>query len=138
MTALLVLRLGGRMIGIHAVTIDCAQPYELAQWWSKATGWPLHEETEKDDEEVMLVAPKEPYLLFIRVPEGKSGKNRVHIDSAPEGSTRDQEVERLIGLGAKPYEDHRKADGTGWVTLLDVEGNEFCVCRSQAERDATS
>ncbi|HEY9522366.1 MAG TPA: VOC family protein, partial [Thermopolyspora sp.] len=41
----------------------------------------------------------------------------------------------LLGLGAKPYEDHRAPDGSGWMTLLDPEGNEFCVCRSQAERE---
>jgi hypothetical protein len=139
LTLLPVLRLAGRMTGIHTVTVDCAQPYELAQWWRQVIGWPFHEETEKDDDEVMLMAPSEPHLLFIKVPEGKSVKNRVHLDVRPDGDgTRDQEVERLIGLGAKPYEDHRNADGTGWVTLLDPEGNEFCVCRSEAERDATS
>jgi hypothetical protein len=87
----------------------------------------------------MLDALREPHLLFIRVPEGKSVKNRVHLDvSASDGRTRDEEVERLVGLGAKPYEDHRNPDGTGWMTLLDPEGNEFCVCRSQAERDGTT
>ncbi len=127
------------MIGIHTVTVDCAQPYELAEWWHQATGWPFHEATEKDDDEVMLMAPSEPHLLFIRVPEGKQAKNRVHFDvTAQAGGTRDQEVERLVGLGAEQHEDHRNPDGTGWVTLLDPEGNEFCVCRGQAERDAAS
>lgn len=45
-------------------------------------------------------------------------------------------MERLLGLGAKLAEDHRKPDGTGWVTLLDPEGNEFCVERSAAERES--
>ncbi|MEU8271490.1 VOC family protein [Sphaerisporangium sp. NPDC049002] len=121
------------------MTVDCAQPYELAQWWHEATGWPFHEATEKDDDEVMLMAPSEPHLLFIRVPEGRTTKNRVHFDVTAQGDgTRDEEVERLVGLGAKRYEDHRNPDGSGWVTLLDPEGNEFCVCRSQAERDAAS
>ncbi|NUW32272.1 VOC family protein [Nonomuraea sp. SMC257] len=124
------------MIEIHAVTIDAADPYELASWWSNATGLPLHEENEPGDDEVMLRTKQDPFLLFIRVPEGKTVKNRVHLDvNGTEGRTRDEEVERLLGLGATVFEDHRKADGTGWVTLHDPEGNEFCVCRSQAEKD---
>jgi hypothetical protein len=62
-------------------------------------------------------------------------KNRLHLDLVPE-TTRDEEVERLLKLGATLFEDHRKPDGTGWVTLLDPEGNEFCVERSKAEKAA--
>jgi hypothetical protein len=124
------------MIEIQAVTVDCAEPYRLAQWWSEATGWPI-DDAKSDDDEVALVQPGLPWLLFIRVPEGKTGKNRVHLDvNGADGRTRDEEVERLLALGAKPYEDHRNPDGTRWVTLLDPEGNEFCVCRSPAERAA--
>jgi hypothetical protein len=61
-------------------------------------------------------------------------KNRIHFDWMPTERTRDEEVERIIGLGAKLYEDHRAADGRGWVTLLDHEGNEFCIERGKAER----
>lgn len=83
----------------------------------------------------MLRTKQDPYLLFIRVPEGKTVKNRLHLDvNGTDGRTRDQEVEWLSGLGAKIFEDHRNADGTGWVTMLDPEGNEFCVCRSKAEK----
>ncbi|GAA2299463.1 VOC family protein [Nonomuraea roseoviolacea subsp. roseoviolacea] len=124
------------MIEIHAVTIDAADPYELGSWWSNVTGLPLHEENVPGDDEVMLRTKQDPFLLFIRVPEGKTVKNRVHLDvNGTEGRTRDEEVERLLGLGATVFEDHRKADGTGWVTMRDPEGNEFCVCRSQAEKD---
>jgi predicted enzyme related to lactoylglutathione lyase len=52
----------------------------------------------------------------------------------PTERTRDDEVERIVGLGATVYQDHRRADGLGWVTLLDPEGNEFCVERSTGER----
>jgi catechol 2,3-dioxygenase-like lactoylglutathione lyase family enzyme len=119
------------MIEIHAVTIDCADPYELASWWSRATGLPLGE----GDDEVMLRTEHYPFLLFIRVPEAKTTKNRVHLDvNGTEGRTRDQEVERLLGLGATVFQDHRTPEGAGWVTMLDPEGNEFCVCRSEAEK----
>ncbi|MEU0565292.1 VOC family protein [Nonomuraea sp. NPDC005983] len=122
------------MIEIHAVTIDCADPYKLASWWSAATGLPLGEGDQPGDDEVMLRTEHDPFLLFIRVPEGKSVKNRVHLDvNGTEGRSRDQEVERLLGLGATIFDDRRE-NGVGWVTMLDPEGNEFCVCRSQAER----
>jgi catechol 2,3-dioxygenase-like lactoylglutathione lyase family enzyme len=123
------------MIEIHAVTIDCADPYELASWWSRATGLPLGEGDGPGDDEVMLRTEHYPFLLFIRVPEAKTTKNRVHLDvNGTEGRTRDQEVERLLGLGATIFDDRRTAEGAGWVTMLDPEGNEFCVCRSEAER----
>ncbi|GIH72755.1 MULTISPECIES: VOC family protein [Sphaerimonospora] len=126
------------MIDIHTTTFDCAQPYELGSWWSEALGWPLVH-SEPEDDEVMLERPGGvPHLLFIRVPEAKTVKNRGHLDLMPTERTRDEEVERLVALGAKPYEDHRNPDGTGWVTLLDPEGNEFCVVRSEAERAATA
>ncbi|MGI5285916.1 VOC family protein [Nonomuraea polychroma] len=125
------------MIEIHAVTIDAADPYEIAAWWSKATGLPLGEGDKPGDDEVMLRTERDPFLLFIRVPEGKTVKNRLHLDvNGTEGRTRDEEVERLIGLGATVYDDRRQPDGSGWVTMRDPEGNEFCVCRSQAEREA--
>ncbi|WP_346105675.1 VOC family protein [Nonomuraea maheshkhaliensis] len=127
------------MIEIHAVTIDAHNPYEIATWWSKATGLPLGEDDEPGHDEVMLRTERDPFLLFIRVPEGKTVKNRLHLDvNGTEGRTRDQEVERLIELGATVFDDRRQPDGTGWVTMLDPEGNEFCVCRSQAEREAVA
>jgi predicted enzyme related to lactoylglutathione lyase len=72
-------------------------------------------------------------LLFIDVPEGKTVKNRLHLDLAPTDRTRDEEVERLLARGATMHQDLRKPDG-GWATLLDPEGNEFCVLRSESER----
>ncbi|MEV4477849.1 VOC family protein [Nonomuraea sp. NPDC049421] len=127
------------MIEIHAVTFDAADPYEIASWWSKATGLPLGEGDKPGDDEVMLRTKQDPYVLFIRVPEGKTVKNRLHLDvNGTEGRTRDQEVERLLGMGATIYQDLRDANGVGWVTMLDPEGNEFCVCRSDAERAAAA
>ncbi|GGS96375.1 glyoxalase [Planobispora rosea] len=122
------------MIDVHYVTFDCAQPYELATFWRDATGFEFDPDTDKDDDEILLVGKIN--LLFIKVPEGKTVKNRVHLDvTGSEGTTRDQEVERLLGLGATIESDRRNPDGTGWVTMLDPEGNEFCVCRSEAERE---
>lgn len=120
---------------LRHVTIDCGDPYALATFWSAVTGWPVSDEDEPGDSEVLIEAPAPvPGLLFIRVPESKTLKNRIHFDWMPTERTRDAEVERVIALGAKLYEDHRTAEGLGWVTLLDPEGNEFCVERSTAER----
>jgi predicted enzyme related to lactoylglutathione lyase len=120
---------------VRHVTVDCADPYELATFWSAVTGWPLSDADQPGDDEVLVEAPAPaPGLLFIRVPEAKTVKNRVHLDWVPTERTRDAEVERVLGLGARVHEDHRTPEGAGWVTLLDPEGNEFCIERSQAER----
>ncbi|MFD7156479.1 VOC family protein [Kribbella sp. NPDC059898] len=119
---------------LRHITIDAANPYELARFWSTVTGWPLGDGDEPGDDEVLVVAPDPvPGLLFIAVPEGKTVKNRVHLDWGPTERTRDAEVERIAGLGGTIHEDHRRPDGRGWVTMKDPEGNEFCVERSQAE-----
>ncbi|KAA8889257.1 VOC family protein [Nocardia colli] len=120
---------------LRHIAIDCADPYKLASFWSSVTGWPMSDADEVDDDETLLEGPAPlPGFLFIRVPEGKTVKNRIHFDWMPTERTRDEEVERVIGMGATLYADHRTADGRGWVTLLDPEGNEFCVERSTSER----
>ncbi|GIH13798.1 VOC family protein [Rugosimonospora africana] len=124
---------------VRNITFDCADPWALSGFWQEVTGYPRHPEDAPGDDEISLVAPDGagPGLLFIRVPEGKSVKNRLHLDLQP-GTGRDQETDRLIALGATVFEDHRLPDGRGWVTLADPEGNEFCVERSAAERAATA
>ncbi|TFV90563.1 VOC family protein [Blastococcus sp. CT_GayMR16] len=120
---------------LRHVTVDCADPYELGTFWASVTGWPVSDEDAPGDDEVLVEAPEPvPGLLFIRVPDVKAVKNRVHIDWVPTERTRDAEVDRVLALGATLYEDHRRPDGTGWVTLRDPEGNEFCIERSAAER----
>ncbi len=120
---------------LRHVTVDSADPYALAQFWSAVTYWPLAAQDSPGDDEVLVEAPAPvPGLLFIRVPEGKTVKNRVHLDWAPTDRTRDAEVERLLGLGAGLHEDHRTPEGAGRGTLKDPEGNEFCIERSDAER----
>ncbi|MEV6974488.1 VOC family protein [Kitasatospora sp. NPDC093806] len=121
---------------VRHVTIDCADSYALAEWWAKALDGKVSDEDSPGDPEV-LVESAGVGLLFIRVPEGKTLKNRLHLDLQPQDRTRDEEVERLLALGATLFEDHRTPDGKGWATLTDPEGNEFCVERSAAERIAT-
>ncbi|MFI5953751.1 VOC family protein [Cryptosporangium sp. NPDC051539] len=78
-----------------------------------------------------------PGLLFLRVSDGKSAKNRIQCDLWPTSTTRDEQIERATGLGATVLDDRRRSDGTGWVVFAGPEGNEFCIGRSAAERAAT-
>jgi len=124
-------------LSIRHITFDAADPYRIAQFWAAATGFTeeADDPNQPDDDETALVSADERILLlFIRVPEGKTVKNRVHLDLGPDDSTRDEEVERLLILGATIADDRRTPDGRGWVVMHDPEGNEFCVERSEAER----
>jgi predicted enzyme related to lactoylglutathione lyase len=118
------------------ITVDCTDAVALAGFWAQALGWQVY----SDDDPEVLVAPSFPHrgpgpaMLFIPVPEPRTVKNRVHVDIQPSDTTRDEEVARLIGLGATLVEDHRTAEGPGWVWLADPEGNDFCVERGIDER----
>ena len=122
---------------LQNVAIDCADAYELAQFWSRVTGRPLDPEDKPGDQETEVLLAEGPVLYFNQVPEPKTVKNRIHLCLRPETS-REQEVERLLGLGATLVTDHRNPDGCGWAVLADPEGNEFCVLRSESDRAATS
>jgi catechol 2,3-dioxygenase-like lactoylglutathione lyase family enzyme len=122
---------------LRNITFDCADPYAQTLFWAAVTGYREHPENpnEPEDPEGLLVAPDgSHHLLFIRVPERKRVKNRVHLDLIPADSTRDEEVDRVVGLGATLVADRRRPDGTGWAVLADPEGNEFCIERSATER----
>ncbi|MFC9675925.1 MULTISPECIES: VOC family protein [unclassified Streptomyces] len=115
------------------LAIDCADPRALARFWCSVLGY------EVQDEEDGLVTigspaapvgkdrpgPVPPALTFARVPEGKTVKNRLHIDVNPTDREQDEEVRRLLGLGAR-HVDVGQGD-VSWVPLTDPEGNEFCV-----------
>ncbi|MBB4980084.1 MULTISPECIES: VOC family protein [Streptomyces] len=122
---------------VRHVTIDCADAYALASFWAEVLDAKLADDDFPGDPEALVDSPG-ANLLFIQVPEPKAVKNRIHLDLQPQDRTRDEEVERLIALGATLVDDRRNADGTGWATMADPEGNEFCVERSGAERAATS
>ena len=118
-------------IRIQCLSIDSNDPDLLAGFWAEVLGW---RRTHADHDEVVLEPPAgsaedgvSPDLLFLRVPESKSTKNRLHLDLRPEDQV--AEVRRIEGLGG-----HRVSVGQGsdvsWVVLADPEGNEFCVLRA--------
>lgn len=121
---------------IRNVSFDCPDPYALAQFWSEVIGHPLDSDFVPSDAEVVIEPPEGPRLYFQAVPEVKTLKNRVHVCLQPDDRDRDAEVDRLLELGAKVFDDHRTPDGGGWVVLLDPAGNEFCMTRSAAERQS--
>ncbi len=118
---------------VQNITFDCADAYTLAQFWSQVTGQPLADDDNPGDPEASVPQPGGPTLWFNGVPEPKTVKNRVHVCLRPD-TRRDDEVERLLGIGATLVSDMRRPDGTGWAVLADPEGNEFCVLRSAEER----
>ena len=124
------------MFDIRSITVDCADPYRQALFWSEVTGWQEDPEDPNNpgDPEGRIVTAGGISLLFIPVAEGKTVKNRMHLDLTPTARSRDEEVTRLLGIGAAVVDDQRRPDGTGWVVMADPEGNEFCVERSAAER----
>ncbi|WP_431034579.1 VOC family protein [Streptomyces sp. P6-2-1] len=118
---------------IRHVTVDCADPHTLATFWAAVLDASLAEDDFPGDPEATVTSAGTA-MLFVRVDEPKTTKNRWHVDLQPQDRTRDEEVERLLAIGATLHEDHRRTDGGGWVTLRDPEGNEVCVERSAAER----
>ncbi|WP_121251178.1 VOC family protein [Nocardioides ferulae] len=111
--------------------LDAHDPYAQTLWWAQVLDdFRLTDEDQgPDDEECGLDAPDGRALLFLRVPEPKTVKNRMHMCLRPSDRTRDEEVERLLGLGATLVNDLRDGPDKGWAVLADPEGNEFCVLR---------
>lgn len=112
------------------LVIDCHDPHRLAVFWRAILGYPIVDE---DDEGTLLKAPegRGPDLLFQKIPEGKSVKNRLHIDVSPTDRDQEAEIERVLALGAKRV-DISQGNVT-WEVLADPEGNEFCILRTRVE-----
>ncbi|WP_067602485.1 VOC family protein [Nocardiopsis listeri] len=117
------------------LAIDCAEPEALARFWCAVLDYEvlavedegafvaIGPATAAEDEN--RVGPVPPALTFARVPEGKSAKNRLHIDVNPTDREQADEVRRLVDLGARRTDGGRSE--FSWVIMTDPEGNEFCV-----------
>jgi hypothetical protein len=115
------------------LAIDCADPNVLARFWCSVLDYEVQDE---DDGVVTIGSPEAregtnrrgvvpPTLTFAHVPERKTVKNRLHLDVNPTDREQDEEVRRLLDLGAR-HADVGQGD-VSWVVLADPEGNEFCV-----------
>jgi hypothetical protein len=107
---------------IGDLIVDCNDPEAMASFWCNALGYRILARDEKGV--AIRGATVSPDILFIRVAEPKTVKNRLHFDVCPTDSGQEEELTRLLNLGA------RRSDiiGSGsWVVLEDPEGNEFCL-----------
>jgi Glyoxalase-like domain len=111
---------------VEALTVDSADPRRVAEFWCGVLAYEIAGEDE-EDVEIRDPAGKGWPLLFQTVPEGKTVKNRLHLDLSPPSTMR-EEVERVSALGATTFRVV-KEDGSFWTVMLDPEGNEFCVLR---------
>jgi predicted enzyme related to lactoylglutathione lyase len=117
----------------QCICVDSTDPARIAPFWEQVLGW---RRTYDSADEVVLEPPAgsaedgvSPDLLFLRVPEEKSVKNRLHIDLRPDDQA--AEVARLEALGAVRVDVGQSAAETvTWVVLADPDGNEFCVLRA--------
>jgi predicted enzyme related to lactoylglutathione lyase len=115
---------------IQCLCIDTTDPARLAGFWQSALDW---RRTYEREDEIVLEPPAGsredgvvPDLLFLRVPEEKAGKNRLHLDLRPADQA--AEVARLEDLGARLV-DVGQGAAVSWVVMADPDGNEFCVLR---------
>jgi predicted enzyme related to lactoylglutathione lyase len=114
--------------GWYTVVVDCTDPLKVANFWAAVLDYQV---VYTAPDEVVIAKDEHTYpgLVFVPVPEGKSMKNRLHIDLNPDDQS--AEVDRVIDLGAKRV-DVGQGDVT-WVVLADPEGNEFCVLRAREQ-----
>lgn len=106
---------------IKSVTFDCSDALVMANFWAAALGSDVDEESTSERAFVEAAGWGGPNIWFVRVPEPKTAKNRMHFDlRAPNGIK--AEVERLVGLGATVVRE-----GDDLTLMQDPGGNEFCV-----------
>ncbi|MET8946082.1 VOC family protein [Streptomyces sp. NPDC004542] len=121
------------------LVVDCHDPERLAAFWCAVLGFKVIDRSEGKVEigswvptvEEVRARQMPPTLVFIQVPEGKTVKNRLHLDVSPIDGSTDDEVARLLRLGAAKV-DVGQGPGRSWVVMADPEGNEFDVVRTLA------
>jgi predicted enzyme related to lactoylglutathione lyase len=106
--------------------IDANDPPALADFWAQVLDYRI---SDTSDEWVQIEGRQPPTILFAKVLERKTVKNRVHIDVNATDRSQEEEVERIVGLGARHADVGQK--DVSWVVLADPEGNEFCVLQSR-------
>jgi hypothetical protein len=125
------------------ISLDCHDPDRLADFWTAALDWVVLERepglvevgparaTDQALLDAVRSGPVPPTMFLAAVEEDKVVKNRMHLDLSPVDRSRDEEVERLLALGATRADVGQTGDES-WVVMADPEGNEFCVLRSLA------
>ena len=114
-------------VRLFSIVVDSHDPATLGHWWADVLGWKVF--YDRANEFVITTEDERfPGLVFLKVPEAKAGKNRLHLDLVPD----DQEAEvlRLRSIGATEV-DIGQSGSESWVVMADPEGNEFCVLRAR-------
>jgi predicted enzyme related to lactoylglutathione lyase len=114
-------------VRLHHIVVDAHDLPGLARFWAQALGWKVLSQRER--EIVIGTDDNAPVgMCFMPVTDQKTVKNRVHLDLTTSPHDREQEIERLLGLGARRV-DIGQTGTESWTVLADPEGNEFCVIR---------
>ena len=114
-------------VRLHHIVVDAHDLPALARFWTQALGWKVL--SERENEIVIGTDENAPAgMCFMPVTDPKTVKNRVHLDLTSSAADRDQEIERLVALGARRV-DIGQTGAESWTVLADPEGNEFCVVR---------
>ena len=110
---------------IAVIAIDAQQPRVIADFWCAVLNW---QATEVDEDGISIAPPDRswPTIDVFAVPEGKTVKNRLHLDLRADGIGTSEELQRLLDLGARRVDVGQTPD-VSWVVLADPEGNEFCL-----------
>lgn len=117
---------------LREIVVDCHDPGTVARFWGAVLDQPVQEHgsgalfvRDSGAERSGLL------LVFVASDEAKTGRNRLRVVIGPIGASADEEVDRLLGLGAAVVGERRR--GAAWVFLTDPEDNEFCVYEPRPE-----
>ena len=117
----------GMPVRLHHIVVDAHDLPGLARFWTQVLGWKVL--SERENEIVIGTDENAPVgMCFMPVADPKTVKNRVHLDLTSSAEDRDQEIDRLLALGARRV-NIGQTGAESWTVLADPEGNEFCVVR---------
>jgi predicted enzyme related to lactoylglutathione lyase len=116
---------------ISGIAIDASDLELVARFWCDVLGW---QELDRDEDIISIGMPGAvgPGIDVVRVPEPKALKNRLHLDLRADGSSAEQELARLLAIGARRADVGQGPD-VSWTVLADPEGNEFCLLATPAD-----
>ena len=121
------------LLGI-AIVMDCADPRRLATFWQSLVGGSVVKETASDKWVAIEGASQLDYLGFQQVPEGKTAKNRTHIDVMVQQV--EESRDHAVALGATAIGGVAEEEIYRFQVMADPEGNEFCFVQRKAPSEA--
>ncbi|MCP9943648.1 VOC family protein [Streptomyces somaliensis] len=118
---------------IGELVLGCCEPEVLARFWCEVLDFVV---LDREGDECIEIGPREgfggaqPTIILSRRDGPDGGRSRLHIDVNPTDRDQDAELERLLGLGARPA-DVGQTGEEQWHVLADPEGNEFCLLKAR-------